>query len=225
MYKRITTNIVEEHFDHPMAAKIKAGIDKKSIANQKASRPTTEIFDRNVYRENVTEYFEKYIRALFRLSDAIPGTDDQLIDAFESTEADELWRVKYFFHPFYQAELGSKMANVLGHMVLSYTMIIHMIKVDFDDQIWVNSMNAGADGIAGTLSRYSHQLDFVQVRDMLRNFNSHVIQRARAIKTGNLAEKESAEVSARNSLMFFKEKVVDAIIQQHPDRFLTSTTV
>ncbi len=219
MYKRITTNIVEEHFDHPMAAKIKAGVDKKGIVNQKPGRPTTEIFDKAAYRNSVTEYFEKYINALFRLSDAIPGTDDQLIDAFEASISDELWRVKDLFNPFYQAELGSRISNSLSHIVLTYTMIIHMIKADFDDKPWVNSIDLAADGIAGTLSRYNQLLDFPAIRDMIRAFNSYLIQRARAIKAGNTADKDSAEANARNTLMMFKEKLVDAIIQQNPERF------
>jgi len=219
MYKRLTHTIVEEHFDHPMAAKIKAGLKNKSTRlESKVGRPTTEIFNETSFRQSADTYFNTFFMKINRISDSITETDDQLITSFEDLFS-VVWKVKDVFNPFYQAELGERVSNSFGHIGLTYTMIVHLLKAGLDTRMWENSINLSSDAIANYISRYNQFLDYFFVRTHIESFNNHLIERAKAIKSGDNAAKELAENNARETLMKFKDSVVDGIIRQFPERF------
>ena len=218
MYKRLTHTIVEEHFDHPMAAKIKAGLKNRNRVDSKVSRPTTEIMNEDTFRQSVDAYFDAFYAKMNRISDAITETDDQLINSFEDLFS-MIWKVKDVFNPFYQAELGERVSNSFGHMGLTYTMIVHLLKAGLDTRMWENSINQSSDSIANYISRYNQFLDYFYVRTQIESFNNHLVDRARAIKNGDNAAKELAETSSHELLMKFKTAIVDGIIKQFPDRF------
>ena len=90
MYKKITHSIVEEHFDHPMAAKIKAGLKPtrkvmRDFGDEDIifGRPTTQTFNAVVFKADLENYLNSYTQKIIQISDTITGTEEQLVVAFE----------------------------------------------------------------------------------------------------------------------------------------------
>ena len=76
MYKKITHNIVEEHFDHPIASEIKRGLERKVGA------PTSTIFDAAAFRSDAANLYTNYTTKLMAILDA--STDAELLTAIEN---------------------------------------------------------------------------------------------------------------------------------------------
>jgi hypothetical protein len=76
MYKKITHNIVEEHFDHPIASQIKKTMERSTI-------PNNIIFDENKFKSDVNAYFIKYKAKINEMINSITGSEEALIVPFE----------------------------------------------------------------------------------------------------------------------------------------------
>lgn len=226
MYKKITHTIVEEHFDHPMAAKIKAGlrptITRKALRDYGNEdiifgRPTTEIFNRDEFKKNFDSYLNNYTQKLIQITDSVVGTEEQLITPFEEL-FDMVDNMKNFFNPFYTRELGEKVTTSFRHIASTVTMITHSIKAGFDYSPWSRSFDSAI--IIGPLNNYNEKWPPFSYQNPLRQFKLAIIKRINAVKANDQATVDQANVEATAAMMSFGQVIYDGIVQKFPQRFI-----
>jgi hypothetical protein len=225
MYKKITHSIVEEHFDHPMAAKIKAGL--RPTMTRKVmqgygdediifGRPTTEIFNKNEFTARFESYLNNYTQKLIQITDATAGTEEQLVNAFE-----ELFnfvdQVGDFFHPFYNRELGERVTTSFRHIASSITMIVHTTKAGWSSEPWTRLLNNSA--VVANFQQYNDIWPRPGLENIMRQFISDMIARTTAIKAGNQSSVDQLTNNMYSTIMLWKDAIVNGITQQFPQRF------
>jgi hypothetical protein len=220
MYKKITHNIVEEHFDHPMAAKIKDGLRTRRVNpnenNIVFGKPTNEIFNKTIFNTNMETYFNNYAQKLIQISDTTSGTEEQLVTAFEEL-FDSIDNVADFFNPFYNRELGERVSTSMRHIGLTLTMIVHSTKVGWDSAPWIRSLNLSLD--LAPFQSYNTKWLPEYLRNTIYKFNSSMIARITAVKNQNQVVIDQSTEDAYAAMMIFKDFIANGIIQQFPDRF------
>jgi hypothetical protein len=223
MYKKITHNIVEEHYDHPMATKIKAGlrqevkrtrldIDDDSIFG----RPTNEIFNKDEFKQNLESYLSNYVQKIIEITDSVVGTDEQLVTPFEEV-FDMVDNVKNFFNPFYNRELGEMVATSFRHRVSAITMITHSMKAGFDPARWITSLERSV--IIGPLDNYNGRWAPGAYMNLSRQFNTAMVARIRAVKSKDQTAIDNTTALATTAMMSLKDVIYNGITQQFPQRF------
>lgn len=225
MYKKITHNIVEEHFDHPLASKIKAGlrptITRKIVRDIDDEdlifgRPTTEIFKKDEFKQNLESYFTNYLEKIFKITDAVTGTEEQLIIPFEEM-FDTVDNLKNFFNPFYNRRLGENVVTSFRHIASSVTMITHSIKAGFDPEPWVRSL--GLTVQVAPLKEYNERWVLYTYQNPIRQFNYDIVKRVNAVKAADQAAIDASTASATTAIMSFKDVIFNGITNQFPQRF------
>lgn len=225
MYKKITHSIVEEHYDHPMAAKIKAGLKPRRRVIQDFGnnedlifgRPTTEVFNKDEFKQNFDSYLNTYIQKLFQITDSVVGTEEELITPFEEL-FDMVDNVKNFFNPFYSRELGEKVTTSFRHFASSTTMLTHSIKAGFDYLPWSRSFDSAIT--IGPLTNYNEKWQPFSYQNPLRQFKLAIINRINAVKDNDQAAIDQATTEATAAMMSFGQVMYNGITQQFPRRFI-----
>ena len=212
MYKKITHSIIEEHFDHPMANKIKSTLERR------VSRPTNFVFNEDSFRNNINSYTNGYSTKLASLINGVTGTDDDLITAFESLfmGIDDLGTT---FKHFYQSELAERMNVSFRGMALLFTIMINSVKAGRDYASFENRVNSIANDIGVNMSLYNSRWDLNAIRNVMTNFISSGIAKINARHSKNSAAEQQAEAAMRSSLAEFSNIVQTGIMGQFPDRF------
>ena len=233
MYKKITHTIVEEHFDHPMAAKIKAGLKAKQ--NKKAKydfgdedviygkdylfgRPTTEIFNKTVFKTDLENYLNSYTQKIIQISDTISGTEEQLVIAFEEL-FDFVDNIKNFFNPFYNRELGEKMTTSFRQLASISTLLSHATKAGFDTTPWIANIRGTTLQMGGVIINYNSAWPNAVIQVPMTEYANAIIKRTEAIKTNDTVQIAQATDKLYSSISVFKNVIADGIIQQFPARF------
>lgn len=226
MYKKITHNIVEEHYDHPMAAKIKAGLTPKVKRTRfdidddlMFGRPTNEIFDKVIFKSNLENYFNTYTQKIIQIGDTTAGTEEQLVDAFEEL-FDFVDNVKNFFNPFYNRELGERLTTSFRHIASMATLLSHATKAGFDQTPWINSIRGAGLGFGGAvLINYNTSWTNPTVQAPIIEYLNAIITRTNAIKAGDTAQIQRSTTDLYNKIAVFKDVIYNGITQQFPQRF------
>ena len=228
MYKKITHNIVEEHFDHPLAAKIKAGL--KPTITRKAmrdfgdediifGRPTTEIFSKGEFIGRLDSYLNNYTQKIIQISDSTNGTEEQLVNTFE-----ELFnfvdQIGDFFHPFYSRELGERVTTSFRHIASMSTMLSHAVKAGYDTSPWIRSLT-GATIIGGAMINYNTLWTNPAIQNPMTEYVNAIIKRTEAVKANNTEQVTQATSNLYLYIGVFKTTIADGITQQFPQRFTT----
>lgn len=225
MYKKITHSIVEEHYDHPMAAKIKAGlrptITRKTMRMDDEDiifgRPTTEIFKRDEFKQNLESYLNNYTQKLIQITDSVVGTEEELITPFEEL-FDKIDDVKNFFNPFYTRELGEMVTTSFRQVALIITMMAHSIKAGFDYAPWARSFDRAV--AIGPMNIFNDRWMSYTYENPLRQFRLAIIKRINAVKNKDQATIDQATAEATSAMMSFGEVIYNGIIQKFPQRFI-----
>jgi hypothetical protein len=226
MYKKITHTIVEEHYDHPMAAKIKAGLKRKQ--NKKAKydfgdedvifgRPTTQTFNAVVFKSDLENYLNSYTQKIIQISDTITGTEEQSVIAFEEL-FDFIDNIKNFFNPFYNRELGERIATSFRQLASTSTILCHAVKADFDTDPWIRNLRASST-VGGSMINYNTAWQNDVIRNPMSQYVDAIIGRTNAVKTNNTAQITETTNGMYSSISVFKNVIADGIIQQFPARF------
>jgi hypothetical protein len=229
MYKKITHSIVEEHFDHPLAAKIKSGLRNSTAKRAKMyveegdegediifGRPTNEIFNKAEFTQNFESYISNYTQKLIQITDTTAGTEEQLVDAF-----DELFNmvnnISDFLNPFYNRELGERTATSFRHIASSVTMISHTVKAGWDPTPWIQSLNSAA-GIA-EFSNYNTSWSRLVIENIMKKFMIDIVNRIKAVKAQDQTTIDKTTQDVMTSMQEFKNLILNGITRQFPQRF------
>jgi hypothetical protein len=232
MYKKITHSIVEEHFDHPMAAKIKAGlrhtVNKKSRLefeedsifgdNHLLDRPTNEIFNKTVFKTDLENYLNSYTQKIIQITDTTSGTEEQLVVAFEEL-FDFVDDIKNFFNPFYNRELGEKMTTSFRQIASVTTLITHSVKAEFDSTPWIANLRAAALQTGGIINNYNGAWSNPSIQIPMSEYVEAIIIRINSVKANDTGQMTQATDRLHSSIGVFKSVIADGIIQQFPSRF------
>lgn len=145
MYKRITHNIVEEHFDHPLATEIKSKLAPRQ-------GPPSVTSDAEVqFRRKTDNLFARLSRGLRSYIVSAIGTDSdaefiktQLIAAVNEF-APELTE---YYSPTVVAEITG---NLLG-FINPFVQLVMYAKVNSDYSTYLTAATASLDALAGSLN-------------------------------------------------------------------------
>lgn len=225
MYKKITHNIVEEHYDHPMATKIKAGLTPKVKRTRFDidddlifGRPTNEIFDKVIFKSNLENYFNTYTQKIIQISDSTAGTEEQLVDAFEEL-FDFVDNVKNFFNPFYSRELGERITTSFRHIASMSTLLSHATKAGFDQTPWAGSLRGAGISFASSMINYNTLWPNSIIQPPISEYLAAIIARTNAVKANDTAQIEQLTTDLYNKISVFKDIMYNGITQQFPQRF------
>jgi hypothetical protein len=225
MYKKITHSIVEEHYDHPLATKIKSGLNPTLTRKVRRdyddedlifARPSTEIFKKDEFKTNLESYFSNYAQKLIEITDSVIGTEEQLVTPFEEL-FDSVDNIKNFFNPFYSRELGESLATTFRYLASSVTMVSHSVKAGFDPAPWIRALNGAAN--VGPLNNFNDRWIAYTYQNPIRQFNFDIVKRINAVKAGDRPSIDQATTEAITAMMAFKDVIYNGITQQFPKRF------
>lgn len=216
MYRKITHNIVEEHFDHPMAEQIKKTIDRK------VGRPTEVIFTESNFRSTIDSYFNNYVNHLVGIMNAVTGTDDDLWDAFDPAFAnvDELGTL---MNNFYVTDMGQRV-NITNRLLL----VLILLSVQSTKTGTANWSAARLDNISNdwsdSLGRYNTYWLYDTTRTVVNNLVKAMKDKIAARKAKNTSAEQQAESQMRTLFSDLSKWIQDGTIAQFPDRIVSSTT-
>lgn len=133
MYKKITHNIVEEHFAHLGAAQIKKTISARSVTRAGATILIKVAPEK--FKEDVQTMFDLYLANMNGIISSVNGTPDELIIAEEVLFAtvDDLGR---YLKPYYGIEFGEKITHAERSLALAMIQTIRFLRNGLDVKDW-----------------------------------------------------------------------------------------
>ena len=217
MYKKITHNIIEEHFDSPMPE------EKSTIVDNKSRIPTTTIFNQATFKKDVDSFLTNYAENLISMSDQVTGTEEDLIKAFESifVNIDDLGNAT---KNFYSSDLGERINMNLRALALLTFVAVNNIKLGRDPTPNFNRMNNNAADLAFILSTFNSVWDNFAVRTILQKIVSGLQAKVKARKEKNSSAEQTANASILDQFKTFGDAVVSGIVRKFPNRFTVIAT-
>lgn len=217
MYKKITHNIIEEHFASPMA------MEKSTMIDDKNRIPTTKVFNEASFKKDVESFLTNYGAKLINVADQLTGTEEDLINAFESSfvNIDDLGNTTKHF---YSSDLGERINLSIRSLALLTFIAVNNLKLGRDPQNNFNRMNVNAADLALVLSSFNSLWDNLAVRAVLQKIVVILQAKLKARKEKNTASEQVADASILEQLKLFADTVSSGIIRKFPDRFTTIST-
>lgn len=219
MYKKITHNIIEEHFDHPIANQIKKSLTRSKIV-------TDEIFLEDKFISDVHAYFMKYRAHMDSLINAINGTDDELLMAFDNffrtCWVDDLGNMT---KPIYVSEFGERLNEAMRFTASGIFLAIQSLKMGKDAGLQFGRLQFTANEFAQNLNNFNSAWQYPVITNLFTSLYTDMMNRAKARLAKN--SQLEAQLAQKNddSWNLFERTLVNGIITQHPERFSKSTTM
>lgn len=212
MYKKITHNIVEEHFDHPIASQIKKSMEKKTITN--------EVFSETKFRSDVNAYFEKYRNSLNSLITSSAGTDDEFLSAFDNmfrtAWIDDLGNLS---KAIYLTEFGERLNENMRILATSLFLVLQSLKVGKEPVVLSGRMQFFANDLAGNLNAFNPAWTFNIVNPLLNGIIIDLLNQAKAKTAKNLALEQQLAQKVATGFDTLAKTLIDGMISQNPERF------
>ena len=215
MYKKITHNIVEEHFGMPMYEEM-ASDGKKKI-------PTNEIFNQANFKQDVESYMTTYGTKLINMINQLPGTEDDLSLAFEDLfkNIDNLGNMT---KPFYASDLAERININMRSIALVTFFALTNLKLGRDPQTNLNRLNTNLADFAFVLSSFNSLWDNMAVRNILTRLASGLQAKLKAKKEKNASADQTANSLITEQLTAFSNAFVNGIVNKFPERFIKAQT-
>lgn len=218
MYKKITHTIVEEHFDHPMASKI-----KKIMEDRKSSVPNDQIFNEAEFRNAVNSYMTSYANTINSLIENQSAPNDQLISTFESafSTVDTLGNMT---KPFITSELGEKINAAMRYLLVYLTMAVQMSKISAD----TGQMESRSSGVMNDLA---NALAFHNVRWvngttpetnaylLLPTISTNMYKKLGYKLAGNADFNQTWTTKIQDEFTAFGNLFAQGLVDRYPERF------
>jgi len=131
MYKKISHNIVEEHFDHPAVLPV-GMIDKpvsmSMLSNELTPLPSVVINERTlIFRMDSRTLWTRYALGMINYSVSSFGNMPST-PAVEKNLSRNAAGIGDYFIPYYGITAGTKVGNLLGVLLLNGTRVVETIK-------------------------------------------------------------------------------------------------
>lgn len=218
MYKKITHSIVEEHFGMliPEAT--------ATITDTKSKIPTNEIFDELKFKDRVESYLRNYGSKIINMINQLPGTEDDLILAFEDLfkNIDDLGNMT---KPFYSSDLGERININMRSVALLTFIALTNLKIGRDPLNNFNRMNVNLTDLSLVLSTFNNLWEEVSVRSILLKLVSGIQAKSKAKKEKNTTAEQAANTVIFEQLQAFGNAFSKGIVNAFPERFIKPSTV
>lgn len=217
MYKKITHNIVEEHFDHPIASQIKKSITRSGI-------PNNEILSEIKFRSDINSYFENYKSRINSMINGATGTDEDLIKPFEEI-FDNSWvdGLGNMTKPIYFSDLGERINSAFRSFPVTLIIIIQLLKMGRDITAPSRRFAGARDDLSIALANFNPAWSAPVISSLFTTITTEMINQVKArLKKDAAAELQAAQ-KITEAFATFEDAFVNGIINQHPERFSKST--
>ena len=218
MYKKITHNIIEEHFGMPMPE------EQSTIPDGKKTMPTNEVFDETKFKQEIESYLTTYGSKIINMINQLPGTEDDVIVAFEDLfkNIDDLGNIT---KPFYASDLGERININMRSVALLTFIAINNLKLGRDPQNNFNRMNINLTDLAQILSSFNSLWENNAVRTILTKFISGIQAKLKAKKEKNASAEQAANLVITEQLKTFGDAFFNGIKTKFPERFIKTMPV
>jgi len=217
MYKKITHNIVEEHFDHPVASQIKKSLGRSKIV-------TNEIFLESKFRSDVHSYFESYISHLVALVNSVNGPQTNFLlefdNFFKTPWIDDLGNL---LKPIYPTEFAEKINEALRMIPTTIFAGLQLIQDGKDTAQVFNRVQFITNELAQTLSTYNSNWQYGTTNNLFNTLFTDVFSLAKARMAKNSTLEQQLLQKISTSWTAFEKVLADGVISQHGERFTKST--
>jgi hypothetical protein len=217
MYKKITHNIIEEHFGYPMPE------EKSTISDNKNKIPTTTIFNPVSFKKGIESFLTSYAERLVGMTDQVTGTEEDLIKEFELIFAnvDDLGNAT---KNFYSSDLGERINMNLRALALLTFVAVNNVKLGRDAAPNFNRMNTNASDFAFVLSTFNSLWENFTVRTVLQKIVTGLQAKIKARKEKNSSAEQTANASILEQFKVFSDAVANGIVKKFPERFTAIAT-
>lgn len=219
MYKKITHNIVEEHFDHPIASQIKKSMSRSKVTNN-------EVFSEIKFRSDINSWFENYKSRINSMINGATGTEEDLIKPFEeiynNSWVDGLGNMT---KPIYASELGERINSSFRSFPVTLLIVIQLLKTGRDITSISRRFAGAADDLRIALTNFNPAWASPAINLLLTTITTEMTNQVKArLKKDANAELQSSQKIAQ-AFTTFENEFVNGIISQHPERFTKVTTL
>jgi hypothetical protein len=219
MYKKITHNIVEEHFDHPVASQIKKSLSRSKIV-------TNEVFLEDKFRSDVHSYLSSYANYLNTIIDSVTGTEENLILAFDNffktCWVDNLGNMT---KPIYITEFGERLNEGMRMIATGVLLGIQQIKSGKDTGPVYSRLQFTSNDMGQNLSNFNSAWQYPVVATLFNTLFTDIFNLAKAKVSKNLSQEQQLTQKIASGWATFEKTFVDGIIAQHPERFSKTATM
>jgi hypothetical protein len=209
MYKKIVHNIVEEHFDN----------QPSQVSIMRSQMPTSEIFDRSNFKTNLNATAASMASKLVAMTDAVTGTEENLIVPFEEYFAisDNFGDVT---KPFYSSDLAERINMAMRSIGLVTFIAITSAKVGRDPSADFTRLNLQPENLARVMNSFNSFWPYETLRADTAKLTSALVAKIKARKDKNAAAEQTANKDVTDALKSMSDIVADGIVSQYPTRFI-----
>jgi len=215
MYKKITHNIVEEHFAHPIAAELKKKVDKIVTPVPAMAKPKLSITPEGNLHMASNELFG---RLTWAIRNYIVSTLGDLEDA-AYIKAEVLKDVQDFapvFTTYYSKEVADEVVNHLSEAVTTLCELVKAAKMNKDYSKLAETVISHLDMLAKVISTVNPKNWPEQVvKEYLNQYATHLLEQVAARVKKDWEADRIASVKTINTIM--SGPVTDGILKGMPD--------
>lgn len=211
MYKKITHNIVEEHFDHPLANQIKKSITRFTL-------PSTQTFDKFDFRTSVTTAMNNIATKLNLILDGVNTSEVQVVEAFEGIFAD-INAVSELSKHFFPTEFSERLTQGLRGWAIYSLMMVHKAKVGQDYLMYKNSCNRTSSELVQTFTDFDSAMPMLSFQTALNSISTNISAKVDALVANNTEQAKIANNTLLNDFRIFGNAYANGIMSKFPERF------
>lgn len=216
MYKKITHNIVEEHFGHPSAPQIRRMVEK----NIKSTMAPVNV---DTFKNNIKEYFTDYDKKITAILAGVNGTPDDLAAAEEAIFA-TIDNIGNFTKPYYGIDFGEKLNQSVRGIALSMASAVNYVRAGLDVKTLTNDriVNILAKDLGKMLASYNNNWNQQVIQNLWVQICNHWIDAAKARLRKDTTEEQTALANATKVMEVFSNSLAWGITNQFADQFTTA---
>ena len=217
MYRKITHNIVEEHFDHPMAEQIKKTIERK------ATVPTDIVFDKAAFENELLGFVNEYSRKIIDMLKSMKGNTDTFISYFESIFDGGADKLGNMTKDFYSYELGERLNIIMrGMAVAAYTNALasKFGKQDVAANTRLEFLPNDAANALGSFNRTDW--DFFVVQKAFEDLVNAISSLTKSSQTSDVTKIDADAKAVSQGFAAVGNLILKGLFNTFPDRFTTT---
>lgn len=216
MYKKITHNIVEEHFGHPSAPQIRRMVEK----NIKSTMAPVNI---DAFKNNIKDYFTDYNKKMTAVLAGVTGSPTELEDAQEAIFA-TIDNIGNFTKPYYGVDFGEKLNQSFRGFALAMATAVNYVRSGLDVKTLTNDriVNILAKDLGKMLFAYNNNWNPQVIQNFWVQICNYWIDAAKARLRKDTVEEQAAIANATKVIDTFSNSLAWGITNQFADQFTTA---
>jgi hypothetical protein len=216
MYKKITHNIVEEHFGHPSAPQIRRMVEK----NIKSTMAPVNV---DAFKNNIKDYFTDYNKKMTAVLAGVTGSPTELEDAQEAIFA-TIDNIGNFTKPYYGVDFGEKLNQSFRGFALTMATAVNYVRSGLDVKTLTNDriVNILAKDLGKMLFAYNNNWNPQVTQNFWIQICNHWIDAAKARLRKDTVEEQAALANATKVMDTFSNSLAWGITSQFADQFTTA---